>query len=74
MMVITPAADNRDQSIPDAETVLVIWAAIGFASVEVMVLAMSNSTQLNMNKKNAVTPIPDRIIGMNIVTKNLPNL
>ena len=74
MIVITPAADSSDQSIPEADIVLVIWAAIGLALVAVMVLAIRSSTQLNMNKKKAVTPIPERIIGIKMVKKNRGNL
>ena len=47
----------------------VITAAIGFASVIVRVRANSNSTQENMKQKNAVTPTPARIRGMNTVRK-----
>jgi hypothetical protein len=71
MIVITPAVERSVQSVPDDETVLVIAALIGLASVLVMVLAISNSTQLNMKQKNAVTPIPERIIGKKILMKNL---
>ena len=40
------------QSIPAALTVRVMVAAMGLASTEVMVRAMSSSTQLNMKQKN----------------------
>ena len=46
-------------------------AAIGFAATDVSVLAKSSSTQENMKQKNAATPIPEAIIGMKILTKNL---
>ena len=57
MMVKTPAAASRPQSMPAAETVRVITAAIGLALTEVSVRASSNSTQENMKQKNAATPI-----------------
>jgi hypothetical protein len=68
-MVITPAVESRVQSKPPDVTVLVIAALIGLASVLVMVRAINNSTQLNMKQKNAVTPIPDLIIGRKILIK-----
>lgn len=71
MMVSTPAAVSTPQSRPDADTVLVIMAAIGFASVTVSVLAINNSTQENIKQKKAAIPIPGLINGMNKVTKNL---
>ncbi|MNZ91355.1 hypothetical protein D3C78_1103350 [compost metagenome] len=73
-MVNTPAAASTPQSIPDAETVRVITAAIGLAFTEVRVRASSSSTQENMKQKNAVTPMPEPISGMKIFTKNLGKL
>lgn len=71
MIVITPAVESSVQSVPDDETVRVIAALIGLASVLVIVRAMRSSTQLNMKQKNAVTPIPERIMGRKIFMKNL---
>ena len=48
------------QSMPAAETVRVIVAAIGLALTEVSVRASSSSTQQNMKQKKAVTPMPMR--------------
>ena len=64
-----PAAANRPQSRPDALTVRVITTAIGLALVTVSVRANSSSTQENMKQKNAVTPTPARINGMNTIRK-----
>ena len=66
----TPAAASSPQSIPEAETVRVMMAAIGLASTEVNVRASSSSTQENMKQKKAVTPMPERIKGMKMRTKN----
>ncbi|MCY1177222.1 hypothetical protein D9M73_175220 [compost metagenome] len=68
-MVSTPAAASTPQSMPDADTVRVITAAIGLAFTEVRVRASSSSTQENMKQKNAVTPMPEPISGMKIFTK-----
>ena len=65
-MVSTPAAASTPQSMPDADTVRVITAAIGLAFTEVRVRASSSSTQENMKQKNAVTPMPEPISGMKI--------
>jgi len=73
-MVRIPAAANSPQSNPEALTVRVMVAAMGFAFVVVNVLASKSSTQENMKQKNAVTPIPDRIWGIKMVKKNLGNL
>lgn len=73
-MVSTPAAASTPQSMPEAETVRVITAAIGLALTEVSVRASSSSTQENMKQKNAVTPMPEPISGMKIFTKNLGKL
>ena len=69
IMVSTPAAARVPQSIPEAVEVRVMIMPIGWASVAVNVRASSSSTQENMNRKNSVTPIPERIIGMKILTK-----
>ena len=55
--------------MPEADTVRVMIAAIGLASVVVSVRAISSSTQENMKLKNAATPIPDAISGMKIRMK-----
>jgi hypothetical protein len=68
-MVRIPAAARTPQSKPEAETVRVITALIGFASVTVRVRAIRSSTQENMKQKNAATPIPEPISGVNILTK-----
>ncbi len=60
MIVSTPAAARTPQSIPEAETVRVMVAAIGFAAVVVRVLASSSSTHENMKQKKAATPMPLR--------------
>ena len=73
MIVITPAVDSSVQSVPAEETVRVIAALIGFASVLVIVRAIKSSTQLNMKQKKAVTPIPDRIMGKKILMKKRGN-
>ena len=73
-IVRIPAAANSPQSNPEALTVRVMVAAIGFAFVVVNVLASKSSTQENMKQKNAVTPIPARIWGIKMVKKNLGNL
>ena len=65
-----PAAANTPQSSPEADTVRVITAEMGLASVTVKVRAINNSTQENMKQKKAATPIPDAIIGENILMKN----
>ena len=57
--------------MPDADTVLVMIAAIGLALVVVKVLAIKSSTHENMKQKNAATPIPEAISGMKIRTKKL---
>ena len=69
MIVSTPAAARTPQSRPEAETVRVIVAAMGLASVVVSVRAISSSTQENMKQKKAATPMPLAISGMNIFTK-----
>ena len=71
--VSTPAAASVPQSMPEAETVRVMTAAMGLASTEVSVRANSNSTQLNMKQKNAVTPTPALMSGRNSFTKNRGN-
>ncbi|MNC73719.1 hypothetical protein D3C75_1249700 [compost metagenome] len=68
-MVSTPAAAKTPQSIPEADTVRVITAAIGLALTEVRVRASNSSTQENMKQKNAVTPMPEPISGTKIFTK-----
>ena len=45
-------------------------AAMGLALTEVRVRARSNSTQLNIKQKKAVTPMPERIMGKKMVRKN----
>ena len=70
-MVSVPAAASTPQSMPAADTVRVMVAAIGLAFTEVSVLASSSSTQLNMKQKKAVTPMPDLINGRKIFPKNL---
>ena len=55
--------------MPEAETVRVITAAIGLASVVVRVRAIKSSTQLNMKQKKAATPTPDFIRGRKILAK-----
>ena len=72
--VKTPAAASKPQSMPDAETVRVMVAAIGLAFTEVKVRASRSSTHENMKQKNAVTPIPEPISGMKIFPKNLGKL
>ena len=47
----------------------VIVAAIGLALTVVSVRASSSSTQENMKQKKAVTPMPQAISGMKILTK-----
>lgn len=69
MIVSTPAAASTPQSRPEAETVRVIVAAIGLASVVVRVRAISSSTHENMKQKKAATPMPDAIRGTKIFTK-----
>ena len=44
MMVSTPAAANRPQSMPAADTVRVITAEMGFVATEVSVRASNSST------------------------------
>src|SRR3954452_13524931 len=73
MMVSTPAAAKRPQSIPAADTVRVITAEMGLALTEVSVRASSNSTQENMKQKNAATPMPLAISGTRIFAKNRGN-
>ena len=73
MMVSTPAAANTPQSIPEAETVRVIVAAIDFAWTEANVRDNKSSTQLNMKQKNAATPMPLEMSGVKILIKNLGN-
>src|ERR1700749_4617900 len=73
MMGSTPAAASRPQSMPAADTVRVITAAIGLAFTEVSVRASSSSTQENMKQKNAATPMPLAISGTNILMKNRGN-
>ena len=73
-MVRTPAAASTPQSMPDADTVRVITETMGLASTEVRVRASSNSTHENMKQKKAVTPMPERINGMKIFTKNFGKL
>ncbi|MCY1239181.1 hypothetical protein D9M72_519600 [compost metagenome] len=73
MMVSTPAAASTPQSRPEAETVRVMVAAIGFAAVVVSVRASSSSTQENMKQKKAATPMPEAISGMKIFTKKRGN-
>ena len=73
MIVKVPAAARTPQSSPEAETVRVMMAEMGLAATDVRVLASNNSTHENMKQKNAVTPIPDAIMGENIFTKNLGN-
>ena len=74
MSVRTPAAVNTPQSIPEADTVRVIVAAIDSASTAVSVRDNYNSTQENMKQKKAATPIPLAIRGINILMKNRPKL
>ena len=69
MMVSTPAAASSPQSMPAAETVRVMTAAIGFALTEVSVRASSSSTHENMKQKKAATPMPLAISGTRIFTK-----
>ena len=71
IIVKIPAAAIRPQSTPSPVTVRVSTAEIGFASVMVKVRAINSSTQENIKQKNAATPMPDLISGMNIRTKNL---
>ena len=68
-IVRMPAAESRPQSSPEALTVRVITAAIGFAAVIVSVRAKSSSTHENMKQKNAVTPTPARISGRKTTMK-----
>ncbi len=70
MIVSVPAAASRPQSTPMAETVRVMVAAIGLASVVVSVRAIRSSTQENMKQKKAATPMPDAISGTKILAKN----
>ena len=69
MMVNTPAAASTPQSRPEAETVRVMIAAMGLASVVVKVRAMRSSTHENMKQKKAATPMPLAISGAKIFTK-----
>jgi hypothetical protein len=73
-IVRIPAAASSPQSSPEALTVRVMVAAMGFAFVVVNVLASKSSTQENMKQKKAVTPMPARIWGIKMVKKNLGNL
>ncbi len=74
IIVNTPAAASKPQSIPAAPTVLVMIAAIGYASIDVSVLANNNSTQENRKQQNAVTPIPERNNSKKIHKKNFGKL
>ena len=56
--------------MPAAETVRVMVAAIGLASVVVSVRAIRSSTHYNMKQKKQATPMPEAISGMKIFTKN----
>src|SRR6185369_498317 len=67
------AAASVPQSMPAAETVRVIVAAIGLAFTDVKVRASSSSTHENMKQKNAATPMPLAINGRKIRTKNRGN-
>src|SRR4051794_28252580 len=67
--VSVPAAANSPQSMPAAEMVRVMMAAIGLALTVVSVRASSSSTQLNMKQKKAATPIPLAISGRKMRTK-----
>jgi hypothetical protein len=69
MIVSTPAAASRPQSMPAADTVRVMIAAIGLAETEVSVRASSSSTQENMKQKKAATPMPLAISGTRILMK-----
>ena len=69
MMVSTPAAASTPQSIPEAETVRVMIAAIGLAFTAVNVRDKSSSTQENMKQKKAATPMPLAISGMKMRMK-----
>jgi ABC-type transport system substrate-binding protein len=73
MMVSTPAAASRPQSMPEAETVRVMIAEIGLALTDVNVRASSNSTQENMKQKKAATPMPLAISGTRILMKKRGN-
>ena len=68
-MVNAPAAASTPQSMPEALTVRVITATIGYALTLVSERAISSSTQLNMKQKNAATPTPALISGMKMVRK-----
>ena len=68
-IVSVPAAASRPSSYPAEDAVLVMVAAIGFASTAVRVFASSSSTQENIKQKNAATPTPALIVGRKIVTK-----
>ncbi len=73
MIVKTPAAAKTPQSMPDAETVRVMIAEIGFAAVVVSVRARRSSTHENIKQKKAATPMPLAINGMKIFTKKRGN-
>ena len=74
MIVSTPAAASTPQSIPLADTVRVIVAAIGLALTEVSVRESKSSTHENIKQKKAATPIPLAISGIKMRTKNRPKL
>ena len=61
----TPAAVNTPQSMPEADTVRVMVAAIDFASTAVRVRDNKSSTQENIKQKKAATPTPLEIKGIN---------
>ena len=73
MMVSTPAAASRPQSMPAADTVRVITAEIGLAATEVSVRASKSSTHENMKQKKAATPMPLAINGTRIFAKKRGN-
>jgi glycerol transport system permease protein len=64
---------STPQSMPEADTVRVMIATMGFASTLVSVRAISSSTQLNMKQKNAATPMPALISGTKIFRKKRGN-
>ena len=67
MMVRTPAAASKPQSMPAAEAVRVMMEEMGILLVSVR--PNSNSTHENMKQKKAATPMPGAISGMKILTK-----
>ena len=69
IIVKRPAADKIGILDENTLATLVIIAFIGFASITVKAFAKRTSVQENKKQKNAVTPIPGAICGINIFLK-----